>query len=298
MRNLLRFQHRYIRAKEWGRLMMDASLAWYEDNALSMGAAISFYTIFSAAPLLIIATAVSGFFFGDDAASGQVFVQARGLVGAEGAAALQALIESARRPTEGVIATITAIAIMIIGAAGVFAELQGAMDRIWKAPLRKSQSGFLYFLRQRLWSFGMVMSVAFLSLVSLVFGAVITALSDFWQPHIAQAEVLLHSLNIVVSFVLVATLFALMFKMLPRVSVAWIDVAGGAIVTAVLFEIGKFLIGLYIGMSGVTSSFGAAGTLAALLLWIYYSTQTFLLGAEFTWIYAERYGSRSGSPVK
>ncbi len=275
------------------RLIKDAALAWNEDGAASMGAAIAFYTIFSIAPLLIIAMAVAGFFFGADAAQGHVYAQARGLVGEEGARALQALVESASRPAESMFATAAGLAVMALGATGVFAELQGAMDRIWQVPARKQESGLWYIVRRRLFTFGMVLGVAFVLLVSLLVSALISALENLWSPYLGGLEIILQTVNFVVSLVIVAGLFALIFKLLPRVSVAWGDVLIGAAATALLFNIGKFLIGLYIGKSGVVSGFGAAGTLIALLLWVYYSAQIFLLGAEFTWVYAERYGSRS-----
>jgi membrane protein len=282
-----------IGANDLWRLIKDAALAWNEDGAASMGAAIAYYTIFSIAPLLIIAMAVAGLFFGADAAQGHVYGQARGLVGEEGALALQALVESANRPAESIFATLTGLAVMALGATGVFAELQGAMDRIWQVPANKQESGFWYMVRRRLFTFGMVLGVAFVLLVSLIVSALISALESLWSPYLGGLEIILQTVNFVVSFVIVAGLFALIFKLLPRVSVAWGDVLIGAAATALLFEIGKFLIGLYIGKSGVVSGFGAAGTLIALLLWVYYSAQIFLLGAEFTWVYAGRYGSRS-----
>ena len=275
------------------RLAKDAVLAWNDDGAPSMGAAIAYYTIFSIAPLLIIAMAIAGFVFGADAAQGHIFAQARGFVGEEGALALQAVIKSASQPGEGILATVIGFTIMAIGATGVFAELQGAMDRIWQVPPHKHQSGLWYLVRRRLFTFGMVLGVAFLLLVSLLINAFISALESLWNPYLADAELILQAVNFAVSFCIVAALFGLMFKLLPRVAVAWHDVLIGAIVTALLFNIGKFLIGLYIGKSGVTSGFGAAGTLVAMLLWIYYSAQIFLLGAEFTWVYAKRHGSKS-----
>ena len=279
--------------KEIAVLAKDAALAWNSDGAASMGAAIAYYTIFSIAPLLIISMAVAGYFFGADAAQGQIYGQARSFVGEEGAVALQGLIESASKPAEGIIATVIGLAVMIFGATGVFSELQGAMDRIWQAPVRKDQSGLWYLIRQRVLTFGMVLAVAFLLLVSLAVSAVISALQSLWNPYIGGFEIILQLVNFAVSFVIVAGLFALMFKLLPRVSVAWGDVLIGAGVTALLFNIGKFLIGLYIGKTGVVSGYGAAGTLIALLLWVYYSAQIFLLGAEFTWAYAKKYGSKS-----
>jgi membrane protein len=184
---------------------------------------------------------------------------------------------------------------MIIGATGVFAELQGAMDRIWQTPVGKEQAGLWYLIRRRIVTFGMLLAIAFLLLVSLAVSAFISALQSLWSAPTAALEIAWQAINFAVSFIMVAGLFALMFKLLPRVSVGWGDVLIGAGFTALLFNIGKFLIGLYIGKTGVVSGFGAAGTVIAIVLWVYYSAQIFLLGAEFTWIYAKRYGSRKAT---
>lgn len=284
-----------ISLKNAFQLFKEAALAWNEDSAPSMGAAIAYYTIFSLAPLLIISTAIAGFFFGVEAAQGHIFDQARGMIGEEAALALQGLVESASKPTEGFIATVVGLVFMLVGATGVFAELQGAMDRIWEVPEAKQQSGIWYFIRRRLLTFGMVLGVAFLLLVSLVVSAMISALETLWNPYVGVTGIVLQILNFAVSFVILSGLFALIFKMLPRVAVAWRDVIIGAAITALLFNIGKLLIGLYIGQSGVVSGFGAAGSLVAILIWVYYSAQVFLLGAEFTWVYSRHYGSKTRS---
>ena len=271
--------------------MKDAALAWNNDGAASMGAAIAFYTIFSIAPLLIITMAIAGFFFGADAAQGQIYAQTRSLVGAEGATALQGLVMSASRPTEGIIATVLGLIFMIFGATGVFAELQGAMDRIWQTPVKTEQSGLWYLIRRRILTFGLLLSIAFLLLVSLAVSAFLSTIQSLWTSQTDELEFVWQLINFVVSFMIVTGLFALIFKLLPRVSVAWTDVLIGAAFTALLFNIGKFLIGLYIGKTGVVSAFGASGTLIAMVVWVYYSAQIFLLGAEFTWVYSQRYGS-------
>ena len=273
-------------------LLKDAGIAWNSDGAASMGAAIAFYTIFSIAPLLIITMAIAGFFFGADAAQGQVYSQARSLVGEEGATALQGLVQSASRPTEGFLATFVGLLFMIFGATGVFAELQGAMDRIWQSPVKEYQAGIWYLLRRRILTFGILLAVAFLLLVSLTISAFISALQSLWITQSDELEMAWQAINFAVSFVIITGLFAMLFKLLPRVSVAWGDVIIGAVFTALLFNLGKFLIGLYIGKTGVVSGFGAAGSVIAMVLWVYYSAQIFLLGAEFTWLYAERFGSR------
>ena len=278
--------------KEMLHLLKDAGIAWNTDSAASMGAAIAFYTIFSIAPLLIITMAIAGFFFGADAAQGQIYSQARSLLGEDGATALQGLVQSASRPAEGFLATFVGLLFMIFGATGVFAELQGAMDRIWQTPVKEYQAGIWYLLRRRILTFGILLAVAFLLLVSLTISAFISALQSLWITRSDELEMAWQAINFAVSFVIITGLFALLFKLLPRVSVAWGDVIIGAVFTALLFNFGKYLIGLYIGKTGVVSGFGAAGTVIAMVLWVYYSAQIFLLGAEFTWLYAQRFGSR------
>ena len=280
-----------LKPSELLKLLKDSAVAWNEDGASSMGAAIPYYTIFSIAPLLIITMAIAGFFFGAEAAQGQIYAQAQSLLGAEGATALQGIVQSASKPVDGIVATIVSIVFMILGASGVFAELQGAMDRIWQAPISEKQSGIWYLLRRRIFTFGMLLAIAFLLLVSLAVSAFISTIQSLWSPGNAAIEVVWQAVNFVVSFMIVAGLFATIFKLLPRVSVAWGDVMVGSIVTALLFNIGKFLIGLYIGKTGVTSGFGAAGTVIAMVLWVYYSAQIFLFGSEFTWLFAKRFGS-------
>ncbi len=280
-----------LRPGDFLRLLKDSALAWNTDGASSMGAAIAFYTIFSIAPLLIITMAIAGFFFGADAAQGQIYAQARSLLGADGASALEGLVQSASKPTEGFAATVVGLVFMIFGATGVFAELQGAMDRIWQTPVSENQSGVWYLLRRRIFTFGMLLAVAFLLLVSLTVSALISTLQTLWNPQAPGLETVWQIINFAVSFIIITGLFALIFKLLPRVKVAWGDVLFGAVFTALLFNVGKFLIGLYIGKTGVVSGFGAGGTVIAMVLWVYYSAQIFLLGAEFTWLYAQRYGS-------
>jgi membrane protein len=277
-------------------LMKDAAIAWRDDYAASMGAALAYYTTFSAAPLLLIVVSVAGLVFGPEAARGEIFAQLRGLIGEEGALAVQALLQSVSKPAEGTVATLVGTGVLLVGATSVFAELQDAFDRIWRAPLRDRSSGLWSLLRARLLSFGMILSIGFLLMVSLVVSAALSALGQWWTPLLGGWELLAQGINLVVSFVLITVIFALIYKVMPRVRVAWRDVWVGAAVTALLFSIGKSLIGLYIGRSGVTSAFGAAGSLAVLLLWVYYSAQIFLLGAEFTWVYAHRCGSRRGEP--
>jgi membrane protein len=271
-------------------------VSWRRDHASSMGAALAYYTLFSIAPVLIIVIAVAGFFFGAEAARGEIVAQLRGLLGDDGATAVQGLLESVSEPEEGFIATISSIALLLLGATTVFAELQSDLDRIWRAEAAKAISGVWSFLRARLLSFGMVLALAFLLLVSLVLSAALAALGNWWGGWFEGWALLLETLNFIASFTITMGLFAIIYKVLPRVDIAWRDVWIGAAVTAILFAIGKFLIGLYIGRSGIASGFGAAGSFVVLLVWVYYSTQIFLLGAEFTWVYAHEYGSRQGKP--
>jgi membrane protein len=205
-------------------------------------------------------------------------------MGEEGAAAVERLLANASKPEGGMIATLTGTAMLLLGAMTVFGELQNALDRIWRAPARKSASGWWNLVRSRLLSFGMILAIAFLLMVSLVLSAALAALG----------KGLAHVLDIALSFGIVTLLFALIYKLIPRVRVAWRDVWIGAAVTAALFAVGKFLIGLYIGKSSVASAFGAAGSVVVMMVWVYYSAQIFLLGAEFTWVYAHTYGSRRG----
>ena len=274
------------------RLLKESAASWSGDYAPSMGAALSYYTLFSIAPLLLIVIAVAGMVFGADAARGEIFGQLRGLLGDEGAQAVEGLLQAANKPGTGIVSTITGVLVLLLGATTVFNELQNALDRIWRAPARVRSSGIWNLLRTRLLSFGMVLGIAFLLMVSLVLSAALSALGKWWAP--AGAEALMHLLDIVLSFGLMTVMFALIYRYIPRAHVAWHDVWIGAAVTSILFAIGKFLIGLYLGKSSVASSFGAAGSLAVMMVWVYYSAQIFLLGAEFTWVYAHEYGSRRG----
>jgi membrane protein len=277
-------------------LVKKSIVSWRQDKASSMGGALAYYTLFSTAPVLIIVIAVAGFFFGEEAARGEIIAQLQGLLGDDGAAAVQALLESARRPTEGILAALASVALLLLGATTVFAELQSDLDRIWKAPDAEKSGGIWALLRARVLSLGMILAIGFLLLVSLVLSAVLAALGKWWGGMFDGWAVLLEAINFVFSFAITTGLFALIYKVLPRADIAWRDVWVGAAVTALLFAVGKFLIGLYIGRSGVASGFGAAGSFVVLLVWVYYSTQIFLLGAEFTWVYSHEHGSSAGKP--
>ena len=283
-----------MNVKQTWSLFKEAINSWIEDFAPSMGAALSYYTLFSIAPLLVIVIAVAGLVFGVDDVRGALFAQLSGMIGDDGARAVEEMLESANRPHEGAIGTIVSASVLFIGATTVFGELQNALDRIWRAPAREKTSGWLKLLRTRLLSFGLVLAIAFLLIVSLVVTAVLSALGKWWDTWFGAWELLAHIFNFFVSFALITVLFALIYKFIPRVSIRWHDVWVGAAVTSLLFTIGKFAIGLYIGKSDVASGFGPAGSLVVMMVWVYYSAQIFLVGAEFTWVYAHELGSRKG----
>jgi membrane protein len=275
-------------------LFKRAAAAWSDDYAPSMGAALSYYTVFALAPLLLIVISIAGLVFGADAARGEIFGQLRELMGADAAKAVEGVLASVSRPASGVLGTAIGVGVLLVGATSVFAELQDALDRIWRAPARDRHGGLWRLLRSRLLSFGLILGIAFLLMVSLVLGAVISALGKWWGGFFADWEVLAQTINAALGFTLTSTVFAMIYKMMPRVGVRWYDVWLGALVTAVLFTAGKFLIGLYLGKTGVASGYGAAGSFIVVLVWVYYSAQIFLLGAEFTWVYAQTFGSMSG----
>ena len=267
--------------------------AWINDYAPSMGAAISYYTVFSIAPLMIIVIAVAGFVWGREAVQGEIVGQLSGMIGKQGAEGVQSLIESASQPTQGLVATAISIVVLIIGATTVFAELQSSLDRIWQVPQAPKVSGIWAIVRSRLLSLGFILGLGFLLLVSLVTSAGLAALGTWINGLFPGWETLLVLINIGLSLTIATVLFAMIFKVMPQAKIGWRDVWTGAVVTAILFEAGKWLISLYIGKTSVTSSFAAAGSLVVLLVWVYYSAQIFLLGAEFTWVYANDYGSRA-----
>lgn len=273
--------------------LMKRSLAsWSDDYAPSMGAALSYYTLFSITPLLVIVIALAGFFFGDDAVRGEVFAQLSGMLGNDAARAVEGMLRSANKPKEGAIAALISIGVLIVGATTVLGELQNDLDRIWRAPSAKKATGIWSFARSRLLSMAMILGITFVLIVSLVFSALVAALGKLWGEWFRGWEILAHVLDLAASFGLVTILFALIYKIVPRVHIQWRDVWVGAAVTALLFAVGKVLIGIYIGRSDLTSGFGAAGSLVLLMVWVYYSTQIFLIGAEFTWVYAHQFGSR------
>lgn len=279
------------RIERFWPLVAKAVSQWSDDYAASMGAALAYYTVFSVAPLLLIVISIAGLVFGQDAARGAIFGQLQEMMGAQGAAAVQTMLASVKEPADNIIATVVGFGVLILGATTVLGELQTALDRIWRAPAPKGSSVWK-LVRSRLLSLSMVLGIGFLLMVSLVLSAAMAALGRWWSPVFGGWELLAQGVNFLLSFALVTAVFAMIYKLMPRVSVKWKDVGLGACVTSLLFSIGKTAIGLYIGKSGVASGYGAAGSIIVLLVWVYYSAQIFLLGAEFTWVYANTYGSR------
>lgn len=275
----------------WSLLKQTAG-SWLDDYAPSMGAALAYYTLFSLAPLLLIVISVAGLIFGEDAARGEITLQLQSLMGDAGARAVQDLLASVRQPVEGSFATAVGLLLLLVGATTVFAELQDSLDRIWRVPDRVRPNGWLALVRARLLSFGMILAVGFLLTVSLVISAMTALLGKTIEPLFGGWYVVGAAVNGLGGFLLIAAMFALIYKVMPRVRVHWRDVWTGAVFTALLFTLGKVVIGLYLSRFGMSSGFGAAGSLVIVLLWVYYSAQVFLFGAEFTWVYANACGSR------
>lgn len=269
---------------------VDAVKQWVDDRAGSKGAALAYYTLFSLSPMLIIVLAIAGAVFGEDAARGAIFQELRGLVGADGAQAIQILLANARNPKAGAIATIVAVVLLAIGATTVFGELKESLDDIWRVP-KARQSGIAHSIRARLLSFSLILVLAFLLLVSLAVNAALSVLEKYLGGFWAESAYILQPLSSLFSFVVIAALFGAIYKLLPQQQLSWSDVIAGSLITALLFSIGKKLIGVYLGNSDVVGSYGAAGSVIALMLWVYYSAQIFFLGAELTRQYALWFGS-------
>jgi membrane protein len=281
--------------REWWNLSKKAVYAWVDDSAASMGAALAYYTTFSLAPMLVIAIAIAGFVFGPKAARGELVHQLSGVIGTDGARVIEGLLQNASHPGSNAAASIIGLVTLLLGATSVFVELQSSLDRIWRAPALKEPGAVKGLLKSRLLSFGMVIALGFLLLVSLVLDSVLSAISNWGGSYLPGGLPLLRFVNLVAAFGVTTLMFAITYRVLPRARIAWSDVWIGAIVTSLLFTLGKHLIGLYLGYAGVSSSFGAAGSLVVILLWVYYSAQIFLLGAEFTWVYAHSRGSHAGT---
>jgi membrane protein len=278
--------------KELWQLSKEAVNGWMEDRAASMGAALAYYTAFSIAPLLIITIAVAGLFFGHDAAQEALVGQMRGLLGNTGGAAIEDLLGNASDLGSGIAAIVVGVVALVLGATTAFVELQDDLDRIWKAPPRVG-SGIVNLIRSRVLSFAMVLGIGFLLAVSLAVSAAVSSLGD---ALFGGMEIVLQAITFLLSFAIITALFAMIYKVLPNLDIDWENVWIGAAITALLFAIGKFAIGLYLGKSSIGESFGAAGPFVVLMVWIYYSTQIFLLGAEFTYAHARARGRVPSQP--
>jgi membrane protein len=264
---------------------------WIESEPFELAAALSYYTLFSLAPLLIIAISVAGFAFGREAAQNQIVETLKGFVGEDSATAVQGMIQAASdKPKTGMVSTAIGVIALLFGAGGVVGQLQTSLNKIWKVTPKAGQ-GIWGFVRQRFFSFAMVLAIGFLLLVSLVVSAVLASLSGMLSGILGEGTAIAHIIDILVSFGFISLLFALIYKYLPDVEMRWKDVWVGAVLTSLLFTVGKYLIGLYLGTSGVTSAYGAAGSILTVLLWVYYSSLIFFFGAEFTKVYAKEYGS-------
>lgn len=284
-------QESRVNLKGLWKLLGVAYTKWTDDHAQGLGAALAFYTVFSMAPLLLIVIAIAGVVFGQEAAEGHIIGQIQGFVGEESANAIQDMLEHARTPSTGLLAMGIALVTLLFGASGVFAQLQDALNIIWGVET-KPGLGIFQVLRDRFTSFVAVLGSGFLLLVSLVLSAGLAAVGDTLQALLPAPEAVLQAINILVSFVVITLLFAMIYKLIPDVSNGWKDVWVGAAMTAFLFTVGKFLIGLYLGKSDVGLAYGAAGSVIVILLWVYYASQIFLFGAEFTAVYAASHGSQ------
>ena len=269
-------------------VMKRALAGWWDDNVPRLGASLAYYTLFALSPVLLVATAIAGLVFGKDAVRGEIVGQIQGLVGHQGAQAVQAMLENAAQPSSSIPATIIGLVTLFLGATGAFLELQTALNAIWRVKPRPG-ANVRAFVVQRLISFGLVVGVGFLLLVSLLVSAGLAALSRYLGQLLPALTAFWEAGNVLVSLFVITLLFAMVYKILPDVRLRWRDVWVGALVTAGFFSIGKQLIGLYLGTSSVASSYGAAGSVVVLLVWVYYSSQVVLLGAEFTRFYVERF---------
>lgn len=271
-------------------LFWKAIPAYMDRNIPALGAALAFYTIFAIAPLFLIAVSLAGLCFGDEAAKHELFGQLSQLVGTKGADALEEMVAAANRPKASTIATVIGFITLFIGATSVFVQLQDSLNTVWNVKRIPGRS-LRHFILDRLLSFAMMAAIAFLLLVSLVLNAVLSAIGHFMHGAVPGNEVILQIINFVVSLGVITLLFAAIFKILPDVRIRWHDTWIGALVTALLFDLGKFLLGFYLGRSSVSSAYGAAGSFIIVLMWVYYSSQILLFGAKYTELYAKKFGS-------
>ena len=276
--------------QEIWKLLQETFKEWSDDKASRLAAALAYYTIFSIAPLLIIVIAIAGAVFGEEAARGQIVGQIQGLVGVDGAKFLETAIQNANKPKTGAIASIISVLVLLVGATGLFTELQDAMNTIWEVKPKPGR-GINNMIRLRFLSFAMVIGIGFLLLVSLVISTILATLVTYFSNLLPGFDFIWHIANFIISFAITTILFGLIFKVLPDVKIAWSDVLIGAALTSVLFSIGKFLLGQYLGNGSFGSSYGAAGSLVVILAWVNYAAQILFFGAEFTQVYSRRHGS-------
>jgi len=260
---------------------------WSEHQAARLGASLAYYTVFSLAPLLILVVAIAGLAFGRDAAQGSLMYQISGLVGEQGAAAIQTMLQNAWKPATGIMASLIGLVILLFGATGVLVELRYSLNTIWEVP-QNPDEGIKDVVKQRVWSLALILGIGFLLLVSLAASAVLSVAGKYFEGILPIGEAPLQFINFAVSFAVIAVAFALIFKYVPDHAVAWRDALVGGALTSVLFSIGKLLIGMYLGKSSVASTYGAAGSLVAVLVWVYYSAQILFFGAQFTEVYSHR----------
>ena len=282
-----------VRRAEVGALLKATGKAWIDDIAPRLGASLAFYTLLSLAPILIVVVAIAALAFGQKAAQGQLIWEIQDLVGTEGARAIQDLIQSAYKPATGTLATVLGVLTLVLGASAVMVDLRDALNTIWHVPAATFSSlrSFLRLVIERFYLFGLILGVGFLLLVSLALNAAITALGSLFGLLLPASVCVLHLAVFLISFLVITLLFAAIYKFLPDVPLKWSDVIVGACFTSLLFTIGKQLIGIYLGKASFGSAYGAAGSLVIVLVWVYYSSQLFFFGAEFTKVYTETFGS-------
>lgn len=274
----------------WG-LFQETFNEWQNDKVSRLAAALAYYTIFSIAPLLIIVIAIAGAVFGEAAATNAIFNQLQGLIGSEGATVIQNAIENANQPQAGTIASVISIAVLLLGATGLFVELQDALNTIWEVQPKPGRA-MKNMVRQRFLSFAMILGVGFLLLVSLVISTVLQAVTNYFNHLLPGVDFIWQIVNFILGFAITTVLFGLIFKVLPDVKITWKDVLIGAVITSLLFSVGRYALGTYLGNSTFGSTYGAAGSIVVILVWVYYNAQILFFGAEFTQVYAQRYGSR------
>ncbi|MBZ0291922.1 MAG: YihY/virulence factor BrkB family protein [Anaerolineae bacterium] len=283
--------------KQSFELLKTTFTEWNEDHAPRMAAALAYYTAFSLAPLLVVVIAIVGFIYSDGTARSEIIRQVQSTMGADAADMVNSLIEQGFSPGEGIISTIIGLVTLVLGAMGVFGQLQGALNTIWEADEKPREGGILGLVRDKLLSFGMILVIGFLLLVSLVISTVLASVHTFLSGLLPSTQTIFQIVSFLISFGITTLLFGLIYKVLPDIEVSWRDVWVGAAFTSLLFSIGRYLLGWYLGNSSTASAYGAAGSFVIILLWIYYSAQILLFGAEFTQVYSRQHGSHAGVPA-